>query len=347
MKYIQFIEAHDFTNTPVKLSYDSFLIKDTLYHQIGIVGEFSSAEQEYRYFTIKLCRIQTDEMPAAFRNSENAVLRSISVTKDENVNHVTLTIAIGEETYQSTFLCEYFYVYGNHYLGFDETNVYGTPEYDAYRERFFYAERDAYFDGEKIIELPDGYSFVKKSYIHQTERAVKAYLERCRFCKNGKCLYEYVSIDGHHGVYKEFIHHRNGHRYYPFHMDLYGISYLDVDTLELFHYVPRGYDNDYGAPCGESFIITDIHYDPQSNLIAYGGCFWAGPSEVMVGDFSDPLHFDPHFVRVCDLIEFEDDDDDEIDFGAWETEGLRIRCSRPECSFFSKEMLLRKIHGQT
>ncbi|MBQ2802274.1 MAG: hypothetical protein IJF07_00030 [Lachnospiraceae bacterium] len=33
------------------------------------------------------------------------------------------------------------------------------------------------------------------------------------------------------------------------------------------------YDNDYESVCGESFIITDIHYDPVTNLIAYGGCF--------------------------------------------------------------------------
>ena len=64
------------------------------------------------------------------------------------------------------------------------------------------------------------------------------------------------------------------------------ISYLDLDTLEVYNYIPEGYQHDCEILLGESFIITDIHYDRESGLIAYGGCYWAGPPNVMVGDFS-------------------------------------------------------------
>ena len=84
------------------------------------------------------------------------------------------------------------------------------------------------------------------------------------------------------------------------------------------HYIPEGYQHDRSYPCGESFIITDIHYNAEADLIAFGGCYWAGPSEVMVGDFSHPMHYDPHYFNVHYIIDPTYDDCCDVDFVGWE-----------------------------
>ena len=160
-----------------------------------------------------------------------------------------------------------------------------------------------------------------------------------------KCLYEFTSIDEHHNPFQEWIHHSNGHRYYPFHISLYGISYLDIDTLEVFHYIPRGYDNDYGAPNGESFIITDIHYDPQSDLIAYGGCYWAGTSDVMVGVFRDPMQFDPHLCSVHEILDPEYEELDDVDFDKWD-DGLLVKADGKSAEKISVQTRLNAMKTQ-
>ena len=39
----------------------------------------------------------------------------------------------------------------------------------------------------------------------------------------------------------------------------------------------------------ETFIWCDCIYDPETDLLAVDGCYWAGPADVIVLDFSDPL----------------------------------------------------------
>ena len=93
----------------------------------------------------------------------------------------------------------------------------------------------------------------------------------------------------------------------------------------MYHYVPQGYDNDWGSFYGESFIITDIHYDANTDLIAYGGCYWAAPNDVMVGDFSQPLHFNPKLLNLHELIDPDYEEIDDVDFVRWEKDALVVQ----------------------
>lgn len=118
------------------------------------------------------------------------------------------------------------------------------------------------------------------------------------------------------------IRHSNGKEYFLFKEDLYGLSVLDIEDQKTYHYIPAGYQHDRSYPCGESFIITDIHYDTTTDLIALGGCFWAGPGDVMVGDFSDPMNYNPRYINIHYIIDPEYDEVDNIDFVKWEKEEL-------------------------
>lgn len=214
---------------------------------------------------------------------------------------------------------------------FDYTNIYGTSEYNEYLEKhFMHIEDEKYFVEEEIIGIMDGFTLVRRNYYMQEEGIRHTFMSRNLFQKNGETLYSFITADGHQRSYDKLIHHRNGHRYYPFHTDLYGISYIDADTLEVYNYIPRGYENKYGGVCGESFIITNIFYDCNTDLIAYEGCYWAATSDVMVGDFTDPLNFDPHLISVHELIDSEYEEFDDVDFHSWnkETLSVKIDCDR-------------------
>lgn len=53
-------------------------------------------------------------------------------------------------------------------------------------------------------------------------------------------------------------------------------------------------------------------------MIAFGGCFWAAPGDVMVGEFTDSMNYNPHFISIHDVIDPEYDEFDNIDFVDWE-----------------------------
>ena len=223
-------------------------------------------------------------------------------------------------------------------------NLYGTDEYNSWAAKSAYVEAEEYFQEEAEIVLPDGYSVFYRSYEHQEGYRILASFVRYQLRKDGKCIYEYTSIDHNTPVLKEFIKHSNGHTYYPFHIDLYGLSFLDLDTMEVYNYIPKGEEHDYDAPYGESFIITDIHYDPATNLVAYGGCYWACPYDTMVGDLSDPMNFDPHLKSIGKLMHQDNEDLPwyNIDPIRWTHEGLEVIIDDKKKRTFSKDLFLKK-----
>lgn len=209
------------------------------------------------------------------------------------------------------------------YKGMSYRNIYGTAAYQEFIDSQRYVLDEKYCTEKEEFVLPDGYSIETALYQDSTQRAINACLQKCFLKKSGKTIYEYLCTYDHSTCFKDFILHSNGRRYLPFHVDLYGISYLDMDSLEAYHYVPEGYDHDFSYPCGESFIVTDIHYDKNTDRIAYGGCYWGGPYGVMVGDFTEPLHFDPRLFDIRKIVD-PDHEGHAIDFKQWQDSHLVV-----------------------
>ena len=325
MDGIEFLEKNDLGNSKITMIYPSnWTEENNEFYSLHIKGDYVNGE--YRYFDIIIGRIPVNspdlkEKLVSLNTLEFPVLKAVAATRKDRIYDVKLVLDNkGSET-GLEFTCGLFNVSGKHYRGFDYTNVFGTPEYLEMEEMYRYVFDEQYFLEEKITELPDGFSLLQRNYIHKTDNV---HGSKCELCRDGKCIYAYSTCDHHHTPYKEFILHSNGHRYYPFHVDLYGISYIDVDTQGVFNYIPRGYDNQYGAPNGESFIVTKVHYDPASDLVAYDGCYWAGPSEVMVGKLGDPLNFDPHLISVNEILDPEGEEDYDVSFVSWNEEGMTI-----------------------
>lgn len=220
-------------------------------------------------------------------------------------------------------------------MDFSYENIYGSKKYNEFTDSQRYVIDDKFFDETENYELSDDFSLEISSYYEEREQrknysVMLAYVQKCTLRNSGKVIYEYCCFDNHNFVFKDIIHHSNGHRYYLFKVNLYGISCLDVDTLEVYNYIPEGYSYNEEYLCGESFIVTDVHYDKESNLIAYGGCYWGGNYEIMIGDFSNPLDFNPHLVSIVDIIDPDGDFDYEFDFKEWKDGRLYVTCDDGE-----------------
>lgn len=229
------------------------------------------------------------------------------------------------------------------YQGMSLRNMYGTAEYQATIDNQRYVLSEKFFRGEARHSLPDGFLLQIKTFAdtetNGSYEVNKAFLQKCALWHDGSIFYEYLSSDAHIAPFKEWVCHRNGHRYYPFHIDLYGISYLDLETGQAYNYIPEGWQHNSAYVLGESFLITDIHYNPAANLIAYGGCFWAGPGNVMVGDFSDPMDFSPKWIGMQELVDPDYDTYDELDFQEWETNALILKCGSRKVTVPIKEIV--------
>ncbi len=226
--------------------------------------------------------------------------------------------------------------------GFYE-NMYGTDAYKQAAAESDYVETDAYLQETERYDLPDDYVLELRTYadveeVHPQFLRKNAARQVGTLTWQGEVIFQYRSRYDHARPFRQFIEHRNGHRYVPFHVDLYGIAFLELDTGRTYCYVPRGF-----AASGESFIITGIFYDPESNLIAYEGCYWAGTNDVMVGDFSDPLHFDPHLISMQELLDPEMETYEELDVVSWGRDGLTVGESGKPPVTISTEVLRQKL----
>ena len=69
-------------------------------------------------------------------------------------------------------------------------------------------------------------------------------------------------------------------------------------------------------------------------------------NDVMVGDFSDPLNFNPHLVNLRDILDFVWKYDS-IDFREWKNNRLYVLCNHKEEKSLSIEELKEKINEIT
>lgn len=318
---IEKIEAHNFEGAV--LTYWNFDDEpETCLWLKGDLGTKETSVTDYKHFKLSFDKIQGEGLEELEADLSGNVLQGLKVSRDGELYHVHLQLH-GDDSIQ--FRCEKVYCWLKHYLGISYKNVYETEEFQKQFEESRYVVAPEYFVEQERYELPDGYSLEVNTYARQEAQVVKAQMDKCVLKHGTETVYEYESIYNHVRPFTEFIEHSNGHRYYPFHIDLYGISFLELDTGKVYHYVPQGYDNDWGSFYGESFIITDIHYDAETDLIAYGGCYWAAPNDVMVGDFSEPLHFNPKLVNLHELIDPDYEEIDDVDFVRWEKDALVVQ----------------------
>lgn len=307
---IDFFNKLDFSGSVINDFYNST-------NDVWFNGDFAVGDIPYFGFTFKNCTQKRGEFIKD--RIIGAKITRFVISKSE-LYDVSVSFDNGISL---DFSCMWIYRNLEMYKGKSYKNVY--PDWEKLLEKIAYVESSEYFYDEEDIELPEGYSLNVKSYSDRDENVCKAVLDVCELTKNGEHVFSYRCTYNHTIPCKGLIYHSNGHKYLPFQVDLYGISYLNLDSGEVYHYIPEGFPHDIDQYCGESFIITDIHYDPQSDLIAYGGCYWADLYNVMVGDFSEPLNYNPHLISVREIIDPENDEGWEFDFVRFEDGKLIVK----------------------
>ena len=73
-------------------------------------------------------------------------------------------------------------------------------------------------------------------------------------------------------------------------------------------------------------------------LLAYGGCYWACPSGVIVGDFSELLNFNPRLIDVSKIVD-PDSEGYEIDFKQWQDGQLVVTVEGIEKNISIEEII--------
>jgi len=124
---------------------------------------------------------------------------------------------------------------------------------------------------------------------------------------NGNIIYYFHTYDG--SGYFWQISHQNGGHYLIFRQELYGYSVLNIETGKDYRYFPEG-----SFPTGETFIWALPCYNPQNNILAVDGCYWACPSSIVLADFTDPMR-DTVYI---DINEYNGDGYQNIEFARWD-----------------------------
>lgn len=198
-------------------------------------------------------------------------------------------------------------------------NVYHSPEYQDYRREFaaFFCEDCRALDSGGERKLIDGYSVRSDRY--KSESPSFRLSRHCLLDNGGRAVYTWDNINND-GEFFTLITHANGKHYLIFREDLYGYSVLEAETGQTVHYFP---DRSW-QPGWETFIWTGARYDPQSNLLAVAGCYWACPNGTLLLDFSDPLEEQDwkQWLDVQDVVDPDLDIYDDIDLERFGEDGL-------------------------
>ena len=147
---------------------------------------------------------------------------------------------------------------------------------------------------------------------------------------NSEAISKWHSIDNNGDFYK-IIKHSDGKEYLIFRQDLYGYSVLDIESREKMQFFPEKSLNS-GAD-NETFIWTDIEYNPISNVLAVTGCYWACPYNVHLFTFDNPMSENQKFIdlRECfEPIECGYSIYCDVDFVKWENDILHIKSLNTE-----------------
>ncbi|SEW03259.1 hypothetical protein SAMN05216413_0906 [Ruminococcaceae bacterium KH2T8] len=207
-------------------------------------------------------------------------------------------------------------------------NYYGT---EKYKERMKMLDESIFsrimFDEpEREKELESGY-LVRYYYYADEENCKPGYApvdgEICRLFKDDNLIFEWKNTDGHSRM-ASIIHHADGYTYFVFDEDLYGYSVLNLDSLQCMHFIPAESYGTYPDEFKETFIWCDCFYNPENNLLAVDGCFWACPGDVIVLDFKDPMTaVEPNdWHSIYRKYRCDDPDLDDIEFDSWDNDTL-------------------------
>ena len=230
-------------------------------------------------------------------------------------------------------------------------NAINSKTYQQWRDKcqaFFTSEYRSP-DLDKTENLIDGFSVNFQTFHAEINECNLFLSENTLFDQAGKAIYTWRNLDTG-GEFATMFLHSNGKHYLVFRIDLYGYGVLELESGKVLNYVPaEAYPEDYiptetypddSEGFQETFIWTEVAYDPESNLLAVSGCFWAWPYSVIIVDFSDPLSVQPVdcWLDTRDIIDPEYTNYDHTELVGWANGVLRLSVDGREICLTVEEL---------
>jgi len=185
-------------------------------------------------------------------------------------------------------------------LNLDMTNIAFTSGYKERRKKLDAELVPENLNERKKLEIAEGYSAERSLYSSNIGETIV-------YSPDGLEIYRYQSHDVS-GDFLTLIDHSNGRKYLIFRIDLYGYGVFDImDKKEFFH-IPKE---------SETFIWTEVFYNPLNDVLAVDGCFWACPYGINLLDFKNPMA-ETKWIDIHDKLYPRFESCIDIDFIRWD-----------------------------
>ena len=196
----------------------------------------------------------------------------------------------------------------------DMTNIAYTEEYNTYLNEYKAIFDDANYKETEIIDLSSEYSMEIISYSGSINGRNLTASENILKDHSGKETYRFRNMDTG-GDFRKLITHSNGRQYLIHKTDLYGYGVFDLALGKEFRHIPKG---------PESFIWTDVDYNPSNNKLVVSGCFWACPYGTHILDFTNPMT-ETDWIDVQRIVDEDYEKYDDVDFSGWDGDMIILK----------------------
>lgn len=192
---------------------------------------------------------------------------------------------------------------------------------------------------DKIQNLIDGFSVSFQTFHGEINECNLFVSENTLLDQAGKVIYKWRNLDTG-GQFATMFLHSNGRRYLVFRVDLYGYGVLELESGKELNYIPAEAYPEDSEKFNETFIWTDVTYDPESDLLAVSGCYWACPNSAIIVDFSEPLSAQPAdcWLDIRDIVDSEYTNYDHIDVLGWKNGVLSLCVDGHEVCLTGKDL---------
>jgi hypothetical protein len=144
--------------------------------------------------------------------------------------------------------------------------------------------------------------------------------------EENKFIFEYFNL-----YQDEFfcrrIKYNNGREYIFYKADLYGYNVFEMDTQKTFDYFPKCSFVENGI---ETFIGTSIYFNPNNNVFAVDGYYWACPTDILLIKIDNPLKQYEKYIDIHSIIDEGYEKYDDMAFMEWEHTDVKIKCYNRE-----------------
>ena len=201
-------------------------------------------------------------------------------------------------------------------------NIDGTAKYNEWLESIFKdAERSDVCS--KIKNLPYGYTVECYDLLKNGEKADRGQYRQL-YDSSHNIIFTYLTTD--EAPLCTVVERNNGIKYFFFCRELYGFSFLNLSTLKVIDYVPE--ETFTGK---ETFIWCDVIYNPQNDMLAVDGCYWACGTDTMVLSFGSLFNYNGEERIAKDMLE-NGSQLDAVDFYCWENTDLLVITEDEDCN---------------